>query len=107
MTDSRAEIDSPQGTGNGEPRQDRAESERLQGSQQEPMLTRSYDAVARMGKEASDELKKPTAAAAIIGAAVAGAALTVGIGETAIALAAAYVTYRAVKQKRDGSAPHS
>ena len=51
---------------------------------------------------AKERMKKPTTTAAITGAAVMGSAMLVGILETAVGGAAAYVTYRLLQKQRTG-----
>ena len=53
---------------------------------------------------AMERMKKPTTTAAIAGAAVVGAAFLVGILETAVGSAAAYVTYRLLQKERTSHA---
>ena len=63
------------------------------------VVSESKSAVAKFGKDMAGELKKPTTGAAVAGAVVAGAAMTVGAAETALGAATAYVTYRILKRK--------
>jgi hypothetical protein len=49
---------------------------------------------------AMERMKRPTTTAAITGAAVMGAAMLVGVLETAVGCAAAYVTYRLIEKDR-------
>lgn len=57
--------------------------------------------VVRAAKDAArQQLKEPTTAAAVTGAAVMGAFFVFGILETAVGGAAAYVTYRLLQKER-------
>jgi hypothetical protein len=57
------------------------------------------EALRRIGRQAREEMKKPTVGAALVGAAVVGSAVLLGIAETAIGAAAAYVVYRMLKRR--------
>jgi hypothetical protein len=66
----------------------------------ERLAAQTKDAVGFVGKEMAHELKKPTTGAAIAGAVVVGAAVTLGALETALGAATAYVTFRILKAMR-------
>ena len=63
------------------------------------LIAESDEALGAIAAHTREEMKKPTTAAAIAGAAVVGAAAMVGIVETALGATAAYATYRALKKR--------
>jgi hypothetical protein len=62
-------------------------------------VAKSEQSLKRIGRETREELKKPTFAAAIVGAVVVGAAVVWGAAEAAVGAVAAYVVYRILRQR--------
>lgn len=64
------------------------------------LIAQSQQAFAKVGRDAQNELRKPTTGAAAAGAAVVAAAAILGLPEAALGAAAAYVVYRILKHNK-------
>jgi hypothetical protein len=100
-------VESPARTGQASAAQSRSESqpsEAPRDSSDEPtavsaLVAGGEEVLKRVGRQAREEMKKPTTGAAVAGALVVGSAFFLGVAETAIGAAAAYVVYRILRRR--------
>jgi hypothetical protein len=100
------------GTSAAQSRSESPPSQTLRDSSGESTAVHSFiaageETLKRLGRQAREEMKKPTTGAAVAGAVVAGSAVLLGVAETVIGAAAAYVVYRLLKRRGGTGAAQS